>query len=146
MPELPGVLGDLVVEGPPVWQAVFWIGVTLNVIAGLWLLVRAFEKGVAWGIAVLFPGFALIFAVKHWQAARGPLAVGVIAIALVLVPQRFADSDPGEVGSADQEYRVYGPDRPIYQYIDDHGRVKLVDDPSKVPPRHRAKLERIDNR
>lgn len=134
--------GTLVVEGPPLWRVVFWVGAMLWVAALLWLAVRAFEESVAWGIAILlFPVIGLVFIVKHWDKARGAVGAWVVAVLLVLVPQPFKEVPGAEPAGA--EYQVYG-NGPVYQYTDDRGRAHVVGTLDAVPTRYLESVERLE--
>jgi len=62
------------------------IGMALCVIGGLWLLVLAFQTSVLWGLAYLFIPFAsLIFAITHWEEARGAFLTSLAGVAMIVV-------------------------------------------------------------
>ena len=49
-------------------------GLALATLAWIWLIVRAFQEKVWWGLAsLLLPPLALVFALRHAQKAIGPL-------------------------------------------------------------------------
>jgi hypothetical protein len=142
---MPDLFETLAVEGPPFWRAVFFAGVGLQVLALVWLAVRAFDEGAGWGIGVvLLPVLVIPFAIKYWDRARGPIGAMVIAAALVLVPQRFEESDRSEAeAESGGALKVYGSG-PVYQYTDGDGRVQLVETLDQVPARFRASAKRLD--
>ncbi len=63
-----------------------FVGLVIAALAWIWLIVRAIEQDVRWGLgSLILPPVALWFAVRHPQRAIGPLvslvAGGVIAVA-----------------------------------------------------------------
>jgi hypothetical protein len=81
---------------------VLWVlvaAVVLAAIAWLWLVIRAFQTGVLWGILVLLlPPLALIFVPTHWKPSRGPTALFlfacVVAAAGLVLGQFSVSRDP----------------------------------------------------
>jgi len=69
--------------------ALMAIGSLVGVIAWVWLLVRAFRTGIGWGLLILLLGWTLIpvviFAVKHWEAAKRPTVLAVVGAAISVV-------------------------------------------------------------
>src|SRR5687767_8935500 len=68
-------------------------------LAYLWLLIRAFQSGVWWGLGVLFfAPLALVFIPTHWKASRGPAALflfaGVVAAGAFVAGQLGVTRDP----------------------------------------------------
>ncbi len=58
---------------------VFFGGWITSVIAGLWLLGKAFGESAMWGLACLFIPFAgLVFVIKHWDVAGLPFIVNLV--------------------------------------------------------------------
>ena len=54
-------------------------GLALAVLAWVWLIVRAFQEQVWWGLgSLLLPPLALVFALRHAQKAISPLVVFVL--------------------------------------------------------------------
>jgi hypothetical protein len=61
-------------------------GGLLLTIGQIWLLVRAFQVGLGWGLAVFFLPLAnLVFTVKHWAFAKRPFLTGLVGVVLILV-------------------------------------------------------------
>lgn len=87
----------------------------------VWLLVRAFNTGLGWGLAVLFlsPFSAIAFAIKYWDQARNPfliyigasIAAGVIASSMMVGwmadqlpdPNASPEATAQAIGLSDQE-------------------------------------------
>lgn len=71
-------------------------GFLINFIAGLWLLVAAFQTSVLWGLGYLFiPFVSLIFLFKQWERAKTPFLIGLIGTLLIysswfVMPELFA--------------------------------------------------------
>lgn len=63
----------------------FVLGVALLVVGQLWLVVRAFQHGLGWGLACLFVPFAaLAFIVLHWDEAANPFFTSLAGLGCVL--------------------------------------------------------------
>jgi hypothetical protein len=66
------------------------IGFLLAIIAGVWLLVVAYQVSVEWGLASTFIPFgAFVFLFKHWSKAQRPFyyqlaGLGMVAVGFVL--------------------------------------------------------------
>jgi hypothetical protein len=54
----------------------------------VWLLIRAFQEGPGWGLAVLLlPGLAdLFFSIDHWLIAKKPFWLSVAGAVFMLIP------------------------------------------------------------
>lgn len=54
----------------------------------LWLMIRAFQKSVLWGLLVLLlsPLANILFAIKYWALARKPFLLSVAGVALMALP------------------------------------------------------------
>ncbi|HEU0306599.1 MAG TPA: hypothetical protein VFR30_06485 [Lysobacter sp.] len=62
----------------------FWLGVVLSVIGGLWIVVNAFRTSVLWGLgSLLVPFVSLIFALMNFSENKIPLLISVIGTVLV---------------------------------------------------------------
>lgn len=62
----------------------------VSFVASFWLMVLAFKRHVAWGLAVLFVPFAIVvYAIKHWSESRKPFLIslgsGVASTVLMFV-------------------------------------------------------------
>ena len=66
-------------------------GLALVALAWIWLIVRAFQETVWWGLAsLLLPPLALVFALRHAQKAMTPLIVFVLGGLVVAVPVSYS--------------------------------------------------------
>lgn len=62
----------------------FYAGVIVSIIGGLWLLIMAFQTSVLWGLACLFiPFVSLIFVFTHWEEAKPAFLTSLGGAALV---------------------------------------------------------------
>lgn len=63
----------------------YWVGILISAVGGIWLLVVAFQESVLWGLGCLFiPIVSLVFVIMHWEKGGKPFLVslggGVIAV------------------------------------------------------------------
>jgi hypothetical protein len=59
------------------------VGALIYVVGAIWLLVAIFRESILWGLgSLLVPLAALIFVILHWDAAKRPLVVGLIGLAI----------------------------------------------------------------
>ena len=66
--------------------ALFYVGLLVSVVAGIWLLVVAFKTSVWWGLgSLLIPFVALIFVIMHWQVAKKPFLWNLLGGVLIAV-------------------------------------------------------------
>lgn len=64
----------------------FWLGVILSLIGGLWIVVNAFRTSVLWGLgSLLVPFVSLIFALLNFGTNKIPLLISVIGMALLVM-------------------------------------------------------------
>jgi hypothetical protein len=62
----------------------FLIGFLINFIAGVWLLVAAFQESLWWGFGCLFiPFVQLVFLFAHWDRAKAPFLLGLVGGGIV---------------------------------------------------------------
>lgn len=54
------------------------LGLLLILAGYVWVISRAFERSLFWGIASLLPPLALLFIVTHWRHARSAVGVGAL--------------------------------------------------------------------
>lgn len=67
--------------------ALFYIGLLLSIIGGIWLLVVAFKTSILWGLGTFFiPFVGLVFVFMHWQVAKKPFLLSLLAVVLLIVP------------------------------------------------------------
>ncbi|MBD9500370.1 MFS transporter [Pseudomonas sp. BGr12] len=52
------------------------LGLLLTLAGYVWLIARAFERSLFWGLASLLPPLALLFVLIHWRHARSAVALG----------------------------------------------------------------------
>ena len=72
-------------------------GLVLAALAWIWLIVRAFQEKVWWGLAsLLLPPLALVFALRHAQKAIGPLVVFVLGGLVMAAPVSYSLVGPVE--------------------------------------------------
>ena len=63
----------------------FFIGMGIVAIGGLWFLIRAFMESILWGLLCLFTGVGnLIFLIVHWRSAKRPFLFQLMGAALAL--------------------------------------------------------------
>ena len=59
----------------------FFGGVILAFVGGIWILVLAFKESLVWGFCSLFiPLVALIFAFMHWEICKKPFGIYVAGV------------------------------------------------------------------
>ncbi len=64
----------------------FIVGAVVMTGAGLWLLVKAFQTSVLWGLGYIFvPFVSLIFVILHWQDTKKPFFYLLGGLVLFLV-------------------------------------------------------------
>ena len=64
----------------------FWLGVILSLVGGLWIVVNAFRTSVLWGLgSLLVPFVSLIFAIMNFGENKIPLILSVIGTVLVFM-------------------------------------------------------------
>ncbi len=75
--------GGIVVVGA---IAMYGLGVLMSFAGAIWLLVRAFQTSLVWGLVVFFLPFAnIVFAIKHWAFAKKPFLLSLVGVAILLV-------------------------------------------------------------
>ena len=56
----------------------YYLGIVIGLIGGIWLLVVAFKESILWGLGCLFlPIVSLVFAIMFWPKAGKPFLIGV---------------------------------------------------------------------
>jgi len=79
--EMDALLRDL--QGPRMF--VYYGGLALMFIGGLWFLIRTFQQSIWWGLGCLLCGLpSLFFLFFHWQKARDPFLMQLAGIVLML--------------------------------------------------------------
>jgi hypothetical protein len=65
------------------------VGAGIVTVMGIWLLVKAFQTSVLWGLGYLFVPFVnLVFVILHWQDTKKPflyLLGGAVLMAIGMV-------------------------------------------------------------
>lgn len=70
------------------------LGLLLILAGYVWLIARAFERSLFWGIASLLPPLAVLFVLIHWRYARSAVALGALGcIPLVVGLTMLASQD-----------------------------------------------------
>tara|TARA_B100000809_G_scaffold155054_1_gene152334 strand:+ start:650 stop:967 length:318 start_codon:yes stop_codon:yes gene_type:complete len=78
------------------------IGMIIFLVGSIMILIAAFRKSVLWGLGSLFiPGVALVFLIMHWQDAKKPFLISLLAIPLFILAAVFGALGGG--GSATVE-------------------------------------------
>jgi hypothetical protein len=73
-------------------------GITLVVLAWIWLLVRAFQERTWWGLSCLvLPPMALVFALRHAQKTVSPLVLTVLGSFIAAVPVAYSLAGPHDL-------------------------------------------------
>lgn len=67
-------------------MALVAVGGIVMLVGGIWILVKAFQESIVWGLASLFiPIVALVFVVTHWQDAGKPFLIYLAGLAVYMV-------------------------------------------------------------
>ena len=73
----------------------FYIGIVVVLIGGIWLLIKAFEKNVWWGLGCFFfAPVSLAFVAMYWKKAWQPFMVQVIGVLLIVLGFSAAIPNP----------------------------------------------------
>jgi hypothetical protein len=107
------------------------LGGLIGLAGSIWLIVKAFQESVGWGIAVLLVPFAnLVFAIKHWGVAKKPfllsLVGGLLSLVIVAAPfvlVGFAASKSFPVSIGVQNAQAIGGVREAKEPATDRDRV-----------------------
>ena len=74
-------------------------GLAVAGLAWIWLIVRAFQQKVWWGLgSLVFPPLALLFALRHAQKAVGPLVLFLLGGLVGAIPVSYSLVAPVDVG------------------------------------------------
>jgi len=64
----------------------YYLGIALCLIGGLWIVVNAFRKSIWWGLgSLLIPFVAMIFAIMNFAQNKIPLIIYIVGIVLLIV-------------------------------------------------------------
>lgn len=66
-------------------EVLFFSGLALILIGGLWVIARAFATHYLWGMACLFPFVNFLFVLCHWRVARLPFGVQMVGVGLLVL-------------------------------------------------------------
>jgi hypothetical protein len=73
-------------------------GLALAALAWIWLIVRAFQERLWWGLgSLVIPPMALMFALRHAQKAIGPLVLVVLSGLVATAPVAYSLAGPGDL-------------------------------------------------
>ena len=90
-----------------VWSVVFYLGIVLNVVGGIWFFFLAFRESILWGLGCIFvPFVALFFLFKHWKDAARPLLLCVLGAILFLSAVIFMMPDTADDAETDAALAV----------------------------------------
>jgi len=66
--------------------ALYFLGLILCLVGGIWILINAFKTSILWGLGALFvPFVSLIFAIMHWDENKKPFLISLAGIVVVVV-------------------------------------------------------------
>lgn len=72
------------------------IGLIIAIVAGIWLLIVAFQESILWGLgSILLPIITLIFVVVHWDVAKKPFLIQMVGTLLMIVGAMLGGSIQG---------------------------------------------------
>lgn len=64
----------------------YWLGIVLSLVGGLWIVVNAFRTSVLWGIgSLLIPFVSLVFALMNFAENKVPLLLCVVGMVLIFM-------------------------------------------------------------
>lgn len=100
------------------------VGAALVFAGLLWLIVKAFQARVGWGLAVLlFPPSGLVFALRHRKRAAWPLMVMLVGAGVATAPILYNRLMPPDLGphvstvGGEQHVTITGWDRRDYSVL-----------------------------
>ena len=86
-------------KGKTMGTALYFLGVIISLVGGIWILINAFKTSILWGLGSLFiPFVSLIFAIMHWEQNKKPFLICVAGF-VVLVLSVFMGAGAGMVPS-----------------------------------------------
>jgi hypothetical protein len=78
---------------------ILFSGLTIAVLAWIWLLIRAFRQSIWWGLgSLLLPPVAFAFSLRHPQKAIGPLILFILGGLAVAGPLSYSVVSPVDLG------------------------------------------------
>ena len=68
----------------------FVIGLIISMVGGVWLLVKAFQQSVMWGLGSMFvPFVSIIFVISYWDDAKQPFFISLAGTAFFIAAVAF---------------------------------------------------------
>jgi hypothetical protein len=62
------------------------VGTVIYLIGGIWLIVKAFQESILWGLGSLFiPLVGLVFAIMHWAECKKPFLYALAGFVLIIL-------------------------------------------------------------
>jgi hypothetical protein len=62
------------------------IGLVIALVGGVWLLIKAFQTSILWGLGSMFvPFVSLIFVFTHWEIAKRPFLISLAGAVFIIV-------------------------------------------------------------
>ena len=62
------------------------IGIILVIFYGIVLMIRAFQTHILWGLGyIIVPFVSLIFVIMHWDVAKKPFLMSLLALVILFV-------------------------------------------------------------
>lgn len=62
------------------------VGSIAAAVGGIWLIVLAFRKSVAWGLLCLFISpVAIVFAIQNWAIAKRPFLIEIGGVVILII-------------------------------------------------------------
>jgi hypothetical protein len=73
----------------------YWIGLILCIVGGLWIVVNAFRTSIWWGLgSLIIPLVALIYAIMNFAENKIPLAIYVVGVVVLVASGAFSGQVP----------------------------------------------------
>ena len=62
------------------------VGYIIMAVGGIWILVKAFQESILWGLGSLFIPFVVFFFIgMHWQVSKKPFFIRLIGFAVAII-------------------------------------------------------------
>ena len=63
----------------------FSVGVIIAAVGGIWVVVKAFQESLVWGLCSIFiPLVVLIFVLTHWGDCKKPFGIWAVGVILYI--------------------------------------------------------------
>jgi hypothetical protein len=73
-------------KGKTMGTALYFVGLIISLVGGIWILVNAFKTSIWWGLGSLFvPFVSLIFVIMNWQQNKKPFLISVAGAVVILI-------------------------------------------------------------